>query len=147
MMSALQELGLDDDSDISAVDGSVKMEASAMANRASLPRNRPSIYDHSMSDGSMNSVSGSLDPQTSSLELTEEIPDLPSQILDDRPGHYRTLVTASDENASDRRKRAVTYGIITAISVATLIAVMIPYVTARFRRSDAFSSEAVTRVR
>ena len=120
MMSALQELGLEDAPDLSVVDGSIKTAAPAATNRASLPRNRPSIYDHSMSDGSMNSVSGSMDPETSSLDLAEDIPDLPSQIIDDRPGHYRTLVTASDENVSGRRRRAITYGIITAVSVAII---------------------------
>ena len=120
MMSALQALNLDGTSDAEEIGASVKMQAPVGANRASLPRNRPSIYDHSTSDGSVHSVSGTLEPETSSIDLAEDIPDLPSAILDDRPGHYRTLVTASEENASDRKRKAVLIGVITAVTVAVI---------------------------
>jgi serine/threonine protein kinase len=119
MMSALQGMNLGTPA-VPATSESVSIvDQPGAASRASLPKSRPSIFDHSASGGSMNaSQDGSTDDSLNSLE--EEAPDLPSAILDDRPGHYRNLVTASEESGSTRRHRAVMYGVFTALGVGLI---------------------------
>ncbi len=119
MMSALQQLNFGVEPAIIRTAEPQPTAVSESKARASLPRNRPSIYDHSVSGGSTNSPSES-GSHSDSLADQEDVPDLPSAILDDRPGHYRTLVTAANEKASDRGRRVLRYAVYTALGVGLL---------------------------
>ncbi len=104
MLAALEALG---SSTIAPQEVPAAFEPAPMENRPSLPRNRPSV----------RSVSAPAIPPVRLDEISDEV-----ALVDDRPGHYRRMVTASGRQQKMRTRQKARTAFLVALSMGVLIA-------------------------
>jgi len=114
-----------------SVSAPLSQQPSAIESRPSLPTNRPSV----------RSVSAPAVPPIRVESLSDEV-----ALVDDRPGHYRRMVTASGRQQKVRNKNRARMAFLVSLSIGVLIAGFLATYLVRKNKEEAIIKPVVEEV-